>query len=147
MSTINDIIVSLPRPIRLRFDSIGGYVQGIIAEQEESLPVGRHLRSEEVDLVKLIAFCYAATRLFREGSSAARSAVDELALFEIPGFQIGSVLFHERNENVMLGDTLADDMMRAFEGTPFQRAIVSSTSMNDLVKTVSRRLRHGGRVG
>src|SRR5580692_3241271 len=111
MASISQIINGLPRPIRLRFDSIGGYVHGIISEEQESLPTTQHLTPQEMEIVKLVAFCFAANRFFKEGAEAARLAVDEFQRFNIPGFQVGSTHFEGRNQNVLLGDNLAADLI------------------------------------
>ena len=98
-------------------------------------------------MIKLLVFCYAANRFFKEGSEAARTAVDVLQQFEIPGFQVGSTRFEGRNRNVMLGDQLAEHLMRCFEGNPLQHYIASAKSMTDLVHTLSRKIRHERRLG
>jgi hypothetical protein len=147
MASVSQIINGLPRPIRLRFDSLGGYVQGVISEDQENLPAPQHLTQQETEMVKLVVFCYAATRFFKEGSEAARSAVDEFKRFEIPGFQVGSTIFEGRNRNVTLGDTLATDLMRAFEGSPLQHFITSAENMTDLVRALARRIRYERRMG
>jgi hypothetical protein len=147
MASFSQIVNSLPRPIRLRFDSIGGYVQAIISEEQENVPGAQHLTTEEIEMVKLVVFCYAANRFFKEGSEAARNAADELQRFTIPGFRVGSTHFEGRNRNVMLGDHLATYLIRSFDGSPFQNLILSATSMTDLVRNLARRIRHERRLG
>ena len=147
MASISQIINSLPRPIRLRFDSIGGYVHSIISEEQESLPEEQHLTPQEIEFIKLVGFCYAANRFFREGTVAAQSAVDELQRFNIPGFQVGSTIFEGRNTNVMLGHTLAADLMRAFDGSPLESFISSSRSITELVHVLARKVRHERSMG
>ena len=65
-------------------------MQSILSEEQESLPEEQHLASQEIEFIKLVGFCYAANRFFREGTIAAQSAVDELQQFNIPGFEVGS---------------------------------------------------------
>jgi hypothetical protein len=100
-----------------------------------------------MEIVKLVAFCFAANRFFKEGAEAARLAVDEFQRFNIPGFQVGSTHFEGRNQNVLLGDNLAADLMRSFDGSPLQHLILSSQTITDLVHSLTRRIRHERRVG
>lgn len=134
MAKLKDIINTLPRTLRLRFDSIGGYVQTIVAENEESLPKSQHLRIEEIEAVKLVAFTYAVERLFREGAKAARTTVQELSKFNIRGFQVGQTVFEGENENVILGEKLADDLMKCFVGSKYGKLITSSSTLTELIR-------------
>ena len=134
MASLKEITNTLPRTIRLRFDSIGGYVQTILSEEQESLPRIMHLSFEEIETVKLVAFTYSVQRLFREGTAAARHAVEELKRFDIPGFQVGNTLFSGQNESVMLGESLAEDLMQCFAGTKYSQLIKSSDKLTELVK-------------
>ena len=122
-------------------------MQSIITEEEEDLPKTARLTKEEIEMVKLVTFCFAANRFFHEGSEAARSAVDELQEFRIPGFKVGSTVFEGRNRNVMMGDLLAGELTGTFEGSPFLQIILSSPTMTHLIHNASRRIRHERRMG
>jgi len=141
MASYTEIVNSLPRPIRLRFDSIGGFVQTIIAEHEEGLTPSERLSRDDRELIKLVVFAYALNQLFREGSAAARAAVDEFQRLGIPGFQIGSASFEGRNYNVMLGDKLAEQLMHCFDGTPLYDEIQNARGLSELTQTIIRKVR------
>jgi len=143
MASYTDIVNSLPRPIRLRFDSIGSFVQTIIAEQEDRLSPPERLSREDHELIKLAVFAYALNQLFREGSAAARAAVDEFQHLGVFGFQIGATSFEGRNDNVRLGDTLADKLMKCFEGTPLYEEITNARGLSELTLTVIRKVHSG----
>lgn len=111
------------------------------------MPKAQHLTTHDIEMIKLVAFCYAANRFFKEGAEAARIAVDEFQRFNIPGFQVGSTHFEGRNRNVILGDQLAADLVRSFDGSPLMDFIVSASSMTDLVHSLTRKIRHERRLG
>ena len=113
-----------PRYISQRFYAINGYVwksffpdnslnerlKQIKSEKERAAELARLKDvAGEASLVILILLL---RKFLSEGSNAAIQAVDTFRELGVEGFQIGSKYFADRNENVMEGEVLAEQLMQ-----------------------------------
>ena len=79
----------------------------MIENDEENLPRRERTRRETLDAVTTIVFAVTLSRFLHDGTAAAIRAVDAFKEVGLDSFFIGTAKFSGRNENVMLGDTLA----------------------------------------
>jgi hypothetical protein len=137
----SDVVDLIPRRLRTRFESLGGFVDAVVQEREGNLPRERRLASEDLGAIKLAVLVFALQEFFREGSTAAAMAVDEFHALGLRGFQVGSSLFEARNENVVRGDELAKALRSAIDDPEVLLAIDRASRMRDLVLDLMRRVR------
>lgn len=112
MPTYSQLINKLPYRLKARFESLGGYVQSLIDDQETKTAGGRHLSDDETSLIKVLIFIGTLDGFFREGSAAARSAVSSFEKLGMKGFRVGTTAFEGENENVRRGDTLSSQLRK-----------------------------------
>ena len=91
-----EILNSLPYRLRSRFEWLGGYVQTLIDSEEAEKKAKRKLTRSEIQLIQLIVFVHSLDFFFREGTRAARGAVNGLQALGVPGFTVGSTEFRAR---------------------------------------------------
>ncbi len=139
--TIADIIAQLPQTLQLRFNALGGYIQGIIIEEEAGRGARLDLRTDELQLIQLAAFIYAIDGFFRTGSRSARLAATTFRRFGAPGFQVGSTVFTASNDNTWRGERLADGLRTIVASSRLGPFLAESSSMRELVLTIVREMR------
>jgi len=144
MASFGEILRSLPYRLRLRFDSLGGYVSSILDENQGDLPRRNRLKPEEVQIIQIIVFIYALDFLFQEGTRAAMMAVSEFEKLGMAGFRIGSAHFEGENENVMRGRDLSDALRRTLSDSAILELIGSETSIKSLTIRLMRLVKNGG---
>lgn len=143
MKNEDDIKYALPRSLLNRLSSIGSYVRSIVAEEEEGVPKRQRLTGVEVETITQVVFACLLSQFFREGSQAARSAVDEFERNGVNEFSIGATVFGKRNENVMRGDTLAGLLLESVGNLPIRDLLQTSTSPRDMVLDLMKKVRNG----
>lgn len=140
--SISDIVQQLPRRLQVRFESLRGYVQGILDEENAKLNQQIKLTAEDIQFVQLAVFIYGLDGFFRAGSSAARGAASTFTSFGAKGgFQVGQSVFTEDNENTRRGDELASELQLAISNSPVSRLIKNASSMNALVRSLLSELK------
>ena len=117
------IFKNAPKYISTRFNSINNYTwKAFFPDNELNRRLkkinDKQLSKQEllrlrniVSEASLVIFIFLLKRFFTEGSNAAKEAVDTFKFLGVEGFQIGSKYFSERNENVIQGDNLADELI------------------------------------
>lgn len=138
-----EILNSLPYRLRSRFEWVGGYVQALIESEETDTTLGRRLTRDEVHSIQLIVFVTSLDFFFREGTSAARGAVNGLAALGVPGFKVGSTEFRGENENVTRGEDVANRLMEYLSGNELFRSIPQGQTPTELTKFLRRRIIRG----
>ncbi|MBK7143608.1 MAG: hypothetical protein IPH75_16215 [bacterium] len=78
-------------------------------EQVERMERARSLVNEAT----VVAFVFVISRFLSRGTDMAKATVDLLRESGIPRFTIGSVEYAERNENVMMGQVLAEQLIQS----------------------------------
>jgi hypothetical protein len=143
MKNEDDTKYSLPRSLHNRLASIGSYVRSIVNEEEEGVSKRERLSRDEVETITHVVFACLLAQFFRAGSQAARSAVDEFARHGVSEFAIGSTVFSGRNENVLRGDTLADDLLRSLSNLPIQDLLQDTGSPREMVLNLMKKVKNG----
>jgi len=81
--------------------------------------------------------------MFLHGSEAAKETVDILEELNVPGFRLGSTLFEGRNENVLLGERLAGELLNSLD--PKARRLVLESQkiyqIIDMYRPIAKELR------
>lgn len=137
---VAEIIRYLPRKIQVRFDSLGNYVKGLIDEESARRDKEIKLSSEHIQLIQLAALIYSLDSFMRAGSYAAQIAASTFEEYELRGFQVGSSVFTENNENTLRGRVLADKLRATVARTRLGVLIRNSSTMRDLISTLIREM-------
>ena len=138
-----EILNSLPYRLRSRFEWLGGYVQTLIDSEEAEKKAKRKLTRSEIQLIQLIVFVHSLDFFFREGTRAARGAVNGLQALGVPGFTVGSTEFRGENENVTRGEDVANRLMEYLSGNELFRSIPQGQTPTELTKSLRRRIIRG----
>lgn len=138
--TISFIVSQLPQKLQRRFESLGGYIRGLIEEERQRLGKDINLTSENIQLIQLAALLYSLESFFRAGSSSARGAAATFEQFQIPGFQVGRTTFTSTSYSTQLGDVLADRLQNTIRNSRLGVVISNSATMRDLITTMIREM-------
>ena len=137
-----DLIALLPRRMRGRFERLGAYVNDrindILGEQVNSrLSLTRESRAT----IQLIVLTLYLEHFFREGTSAARGAVQASKSIKCDGFMVGQSVFRGENENVRRGEMLANRLHRVLANLAKKyRVAISSLDVSDGLDSALRYL-------
>ena len=127
-----------PKYISQRFYAINNYVwKSFFPENELNIRLQRleneRQRAQELARLKSIAgeatlviFIILLRQFFSEGSNAAIQAVDTFKEVGVDSFQIGSKVFQDRNENVLQGRLLADQLIQSITSKELLNIITES---------------------
>lgn len=141
--SITEIVKMLPYRLQLRFDSLSGYVLGMIDHIRSERRIEVRLSREEIQLIQLAAFIYTLDYFFRAGTRAASEASTTFERFRLEGFQVGKTQFTRDNENTRRGENLANSLRESIAGTRLDRIIRTSRSLDSLVQTLVRGFANG----
>lgn len=118
---IHEVLKDAPKYLAQRYGSLNKYVFAYLFPPEYRSvrlrikdPKKRKEREEKMKLLtdeaSLYVFIYVVRKTLTEGSRAAKDAVDVFKSLGVNGFRLGRAEFSGRNENVMLGENLANKM-------------------------------------
>lgn len=119
---ISEVMKGAPRYITLRYGALNSYVwESLFPEDYRNRifsdvrdPVARDFKFQRMkslaDEASLLVFIYVTKKVFEEGARAAKNAVDIFKELDIDEFYLGRSKFSGRNENVVLGDNLANEL-------------------------------------
>ena len=145
--SVAQIIRLLPAVLQRRFESLNGYVRGVIEEVARRQNLNpSSLSREENDEIQLAAFVFLLDRFFRTSSRAADSAAREFAEFGLAGFRVGSQLFAPGNENSLRGERLANQLAEILSHTRLGNSIRNASTVADLVERYLRERPDGRNV-
>lgn len=140
--SIHEIVNQLPLKLQQRFNSLSGYVQGIIDEEAETYDTSIRLSPEDKQIIQLAAFIYSLDSFLRAGARAAREASVTFERFGLSGFQVGSTHFTSDNLNTQRGEMLARELREVALQTPLGSYITNARSIRDLVNWLIRDIRN-----
>lgn len=134
-----------PRYLTMRYGSLNSYAWEVLFPKEVKNRIlsRRNDRSKQevinkmkmiVDEASMLAFIFAIKRTFNAGSEAAKNAVDILKDLGVQEFYLGDVVYSERNENVLMGDVLADKLLSTLSADT-RRRIQDATSITDILNS------------
>lgn len=133
----------LPRRLLNRLSSIGSYVRSVVNEEEEGTPRRHRLTRQEVETIAQVLFACLLNQFFKDGSRAARSAVDEFKRHGVDEFLIGATVFAGRNENVMRGDNLSKLLLMSVGKFPILELLQEPIKPREMVLELMNRVKHG----
>jgi len=119
---VHEVMKFAPRYLSLRYGSLNSYVWEKLFPPEYRSKLLRYKNDETkkeriewmkslADEASLLAFIFVTKKIFSEGAQAAKDAVDIFAKLDVNEFYLGTTCFSGRNENVILGDMLAEKLM------------------------------------
>jgi hypothetical protein len=134
------ILNQLPYSTRRRFEWVSGYVQAVVESLETGKTSKRKLTKSEIHVIQIAVLVRSLEFFFREGSRAARGAVNSLETVGVPGFTIGSSEFLGENENVSMGDSLADKLMRSLTNVEWLQSTPDDLAPSELIEWLYRKI-------
>ncbi len=128
----SEILKHAPKYITIRYNSLNRHVWDQLFPEDERRRMFSRLHSKEQrkrlyqnmksfsDEASLLVFIFVLKKVFSEGSKAAKDTVDTLKELGIEGFSLGKTFFSGRNENVVLGDILAEKLLSLLDENSIQ---------------------------
>ncbi|HSR89074.1 MAG TPA: hypothetical protein VLK22_01565 [Candidatus Udaeobacter sp.] len=119
----NEALKNAPRYLIIRYNSLSSYVWDNLFPNDYRRKVLSRIktlneRKNEYKMMRsisdeatLLVFIFVINNFFTEGSRMAKKTIDILKEFNVSGFYLGRSFFEERNENVVLGDRLAQRLL------------------------------------
>jgi hypothetical protein len=141
--SISSIISQLPHKLQIRFESLGSYVRGLIAEESIRLGTNIVFSTQNIQLIQLAALIYSLDSFFRAGSSSARTAATVFEQFDLSGFQVGLTTFTRSNHNTRRGEILASRLQETIVNSYLGTVIKNSSTMKDLISRMIREMNNG----
>lgn len=138
----HDIVNRLPYRLRNRFDSLSAYVKTIIDEEERTKAARFKLNRDRVQLIQLVVFIYCLDDFLREGTNAARGAVQGLSRIGLDGFSVGSNEFSGDNENVTRGETLANHLKAVVSKMELFASLPDGLGITQLTRTLIKEIKN-----
>lgn len=108
----SQILNQLPTRLRPRFESLGRYVKTIVDEEQVHIARRKRLKRQQVELLQTLVFVEVLNDLFKETTAAATRTVMTFEELGVSGFSVGQTVFVGRNENVMRGEHLSQQLMQ-----------------------------------
>lgn len=105
-------------------DSLNDRLKRIKTQKARNNELKRY--REIVQELSYVLYLFFLNRFLKEGAEAARKTVDVFQEHGVEGFQIGSQVFIDRNENVMKGDDLSEKLLSAIEDDSLLKLIKES---------------------
>ena len=141
---VHEVMKYAPRYLSLRYGSLNSYVWDRLFPPEYKNKLLRYRNDETkkeriewmkslADEASLLSFIFVTKKIFKEGSQAAKDAVDILAKLDVNEFFLGRTCFSGRNENVILGDVLAEKLMSVL-GEDARRLIENKDYLFEIIE-------------
>lgn len=141
----SDFLNGAPKFITNRFNSVNKYVwqtlfpEATIKEQlirkktkvERKEEIGR-LKSISDEAATLV-FLFLINKFFVEGAKAARQAVDTFKELNVEGFYIGRNYFSERNDKVIQGDKISEQLIASITDEKAKNMITKTTYISEIL--------------
>jgi len=140
-----DFLTGAPQFITARFNSVHKYVwQTLITEQiiKEKLikKKTKAERRKEIARLKSISeeastliFLFLLNKFFLEGAKAAKQAVDTFKDLKVEGFYIGGNYFSERNDKVIQGDKISQQLLNTIHDEKARNLVTHSNYVYEIL--------------
>lgn len=140
-----DFLSDAPKFITARFNSVNKYVwQTLFPEltvKEQIIKFkSKAERKKEISRLKgiseeasTIVFLFLLNKFFTEGSKAARQAVDIFKDLGVDGFFIGGNYFSERNEKVIQGDKISENLLASIKDDKAKELVTNSKYVSEIL--------------
>ena len=73
-------------------------------------------------------------KFFIDGANAAKQAVDTFKELDVEGFFIGRSYFSERNEKVVQGDKISEQLLASIEDVRAKKMITESKYISEIIR-------------
>ena len=142
--SLREVFEVLPHRLRTRFESLGQYVYATIDEIEAERRLGRRrdLSRDERQTIQTIIFVVAISRFLRDGTRAAKLATDAFQSLGAGGFRVGNTEFQGRNDNVMMGQHLAELLEGTLGNDEIRGWANSNRPLGDIIRQLVERRSH-----
>lgn len=140
-----DFLSGAPKFITTRFNSVNKYVwQTLFPEQTVKEQIFKFKtkadRKKEINRLKgiseeasTVVFLYLLNKFFTEGAKAARQAVDTFKELGVDGFFIGGNYFSERNEKVIQGDKISENLLASIKDEKAKELVTNSNYVSEIL--------------
>lgn len=147
MPSVSEIVRAMPRTLQLRFQSVGGFVRGVLEEEAARAEHPFALTEDDIATIQLFTLCFLLDEFFRAGTRAAGSAARSLERFGLEGFTVGSQKFTKDSPETMRGERLADALRAVLQQSSLWSRYQGARTARELVRTLARELSHGRPLG
>lgn len=140
-----DFLSGAPKFITTRFNSVNKYVwQTLFPEQTVKEQIIKFKtkadRKKEINRLKgiseeasTVVFLFLLNKFFTEGAKAARQAVDTFKELGVDGFFIGGNYFSERNEKVIQGDKISENLLASIKDEKAKKLVTNSNYVSEIL--------------
>lgn len=141
-----DFLSGAPKFITTRFNSVNKYVwQTLFPEQTVKEQIIKFKtkadRKKEINRLKgiseeasTVVFLFLLNKFFTEGAKAARQAVDTFKELGVDGFFIGGNYFSERNEKVIQGDKISENLLASIKDEKAKELVTNSNYVSEILE-------------
>lgn len=142
----SDFLIGAPKFITNRFNSIHKYVSETLLPERTKRERLRRKRSKSekieelsrlksiIDEASTIVFLFLINKFFIDGANAAKQAVDTFKELDVEGFFIGRSYFSERNEKVVQGDKISEQLLASIEDVRAKKMITESKYISEIIR-------------
>ncbi len=128
----------IPGALRHRFDSLGGFVNGVLDQKRGE---GRRLPKDRREFIQIVIFITVLHRFLIQGARAAQDTLDELKEHGITSFAIGSARFEEGSEDLQRGFVLASELLGAIKNPAVRGWVLSNKTLTTIIEELERNAR------
>jgi hypothetical protein len=101
---------------------------------DEEVIKNNKLKKENVEKVTVIAFIFVMKKFFDEGYEGIVKTVDTLKDLGVDGFYLGKTFYQGRNENVVLGKNLSDELFESITDESAKSIVLESEKLWEVVE-------------
>lgn len=141
---MNDLLQYLPPKLRSRYTSLRSYAStALFPEPEWSKQVQKakgvdrkelfDYRRQHSDAASLLLFAFLLKQMFMQHYEAITKTVDTLKEIGVDSFRIGSVLYKERNENVVIGLSLLESLTTSITDPALREVLLEARKMHEIL--------------
>ncbi|NOU47529.1 MAG: hypothetical protein HOO86_10765 [Bacteroidales bacterium] len=140
-----DFLTGAPKFITTRFNSVHKYVwQTLFSEQiiKEKLIKKKTKAERRKEIARLksiseeastLVFLFLLNKFFLEGAKAAKQAVDTFKDLNVEGFYIGGNYFSERNDKVIQGDEISQQLLDTIQDEKAKNLVTHSNYVYEIL--------------
>jgi hypothetical protein len=148
----DDFVNSTPKFLMARFFSINKFVwDNLVSDQLRQDLIGRKKKSERrqefarlksiSNEASMLVYIFLLNKFFKQGSEAAKTAVDTFKELNVDGFYIGSNYFSGRNDKVLQGEKIANLLLESITDEKAKELITKADHISDILEKYSTIIR------
>jgi hypothetical protein len=147
-----DFLNSNPKFLMARFFSINRFVwdtlipdhlrQDLIGHKKKSERKQEFTRLKSIsNEASILVYIFLLRKFFKDGSEAAKSAVDTFKELNVDGFYIGSNYFSGRNDKVLQGEKIAYFLLESITDEKAKELIKNASHISDILEKYNEVIR------